>query len=103
MSSNDCPGLPESIYTQSPICPAGKYPCLNKSTTPGTVECKGPRYLISQHYIQNGWVKKGVSGAYLPAVTMCDLRITPVLLSKTKVLWKNYFVEIPPGQVPSVE
>ena len=103
MAYEYCPGLPDTSEVASPVCP-GATPCPDKSINPPPIVCKQNRYLLAQHYFKHGQAKKGVTGAYLPACTVCSANINTVLFSRVGQLTehKGYHVEIPTTQVPPV-
>lgn len=79
-----CPAIP--VPLPEPTGCRGKTPhhCLDKRTNPATSSCVGMRYVFPRHEIRNGYAKTGVTGAYLPAATVCKAMVTPVPLSQLR-------------------
>lgn len=88
MASN-CPGLPQPT-TFTPICP-GKWPCPDGSN------CKSMTYIIAPHYIKHGDLLPGVTGAYVPAMTVCFADVNPIRLRdiRKKPQYKTVTVPTP--------
>lgn len=74
--ANNCPGLPIPEYS-NPICP-GKWACPDGSN------CKSMTYILAEHYVKQGHLLPGASGAYVPAMTMCFANINPIKISNLK-------------------
>jgi len=63
-----CPGKP--IHTETdPGCQF--YNCDND-------ECVKMKFIYARHWFKHGQVIRGAAGAYLPAVTVCQLRIETI-------------------------
>jgi hypothetical protein len=42
------------------------------------------KYVLAPQYVKNGFVARGASGAYVPAVTVCQSGLRPVPLSQLR-------------------
>lgn len=96
----DCFGIPTSTAVTPPTCPDGYY-CT--TTNPPTERCSKKRYLFSPSFIQKGFILKGASGAYVPAITVCQMNLNPIKLSEVAKKPNETLVALPESQIVTVE
>lgn len=96
---NDCSGIPTSIAAPTPTCPNG-YQCV--VTNPYSETCSKKRYIFSPSFIKNGYILKGASGAYVPAVTVCKQNLMPIKVSEVAKKPSVKLVALPESQIVTV-
>lgn len=77
-----CEGLP--LFT-SEDPPCQHYTCSDPEG------CVPMKFVFAPHYIKNGVVQKGADGAYVPAVTVCQLNITTDPIGRVNRSKSRYF------------
>lgn len=93
---SDCSALP--IHAADTTAPCAGYNCPDMSVNPPTYSCKKMRYIFSPSFIQKGFILKGASGAYVPAITMCQRNLNPIKLSEVSKSPSNNLVALPESQ-----
>lgn len=96
---NDCLGIPISSTVPSPVCPEGYY-CT--TTNPPTERCSKKRYIFSPSFIQKGFILRGATGAYVPAITVCQMNLNPIKLSEVAKKPNEKLVALPESQIVTV-
>ncbi len=91
--ANVCDGLPIHAAASAPICTG--YPCDDST-------CTQKRYIITPSFIQNGFILRGASGAYVAAVTVCQMNLNPIKVSEVRRQPSNKLVGLPASQIINV-